>query len=123
MQAPDGPVDPGQRGGRPVVEGGRQRPAHDRPLLERRPADEGDAQPLGQEAGDADEEEDAEDRRVLRLGLRPDAVGRPEVAAADGPQDAGQEGDPGDVGRQRVGLVDLAVEELHARRELVVGLE
>ena len=60
--------------------------------------DEGDPEALGQEPGDTDEEEHAEDDGVLGLRLGPDAVGRPQVAAADGPEDPGQEGDAGQIG-------------------------
>ena len=60
--------------------------------------------------------------RVLGPGLDPDPVGPLDVAADDGPDDADQEQHAGGVADQRVGLVDLAVEELGAARQQVVDL-
>ena len=59
---------------RPAVEQRRERVADERPLLEVGPADERDAQRLGEEAGDRDHEEREQDHRVLGLGLDADAV-------------------------------------------------
>ena len=64
----------------------RERVADDRPLLERRPAHDGDAVGLGEEAGDPEAEEHGEDHRVLGLGLDADAVGPLDVAADDRPR-------------------------------------
>ena len=75
---------------------------------------------LGEEAGDADDEERAEDDRVLGLGLDADAVRALDVAAADRPHDADEEDDAGEVGGERVALVHAAVEELEVVGELVV---
>src|SRR6476620_6014781 len=50
-----------------------QRCADERPLLERRRADQRDAERFGDEPAHADEEECAEDDRVLGLGLDADA--------------------------------------------------
>ena len=82
-----------------------------------------DAQRLGEEAGDRDHEERDEDHRVLGLGLDADAVRALEVAAADRPHDADGEDDAGEVGGERVALVDAAVEELQVVGQLVVELE
>ena len=70
-----------------------------------------------------DHEEGAEDHRVLGLGLDADAVGPLDVAPGERPQDADEEHDAGEVGGERVGLVDAAVEELEVVGELVVDLE
>ena len=75
---------------------------------------------LDEEAGDADDEERAEDDRVFGLGLDADAVRPLHVAADDRPADADQEHDAGDVGAGRVRLVRLAVQELEAVGQLVV---
>ena len=68
-------------------------------------------------------EEHAEDHRVLGLGLDADAVGALDVAADDRPADADDEHEAGGVADERVGAVDVAVEELHPLRQLVVDLE
>jgi hypothetical protein len=60
---------------------------------------------------------------VLRLGLDPDAVRALDVAAADGPRDAGQEHEAGGVAHERERLVGGAVQELEALGDLVVDLE
>ena len=70
-----------------------ERVADERPLLERRPALERDAQAFDEEAGDADDEERAEDHRVFGLGLDADAVRALHVAAHDRPADADEEHD------------------------------
>ena len=46
-----------------------------------------------------------------------------DVAAGDRPHDADDEHDAGEVGGERVALVDAAVEELQVVGELVVDLE
>ena len=73
-----------------------------------------------EEAGDADDEERAEDDRVLGLGLDADAVRALHVAAHDRPHDADEEHDAREVGAGGVRLVRLAVQELEAVGELVV---
>ena len=64
-----------------------------------------------------------EDDGVLGLGLDADAVRPLDVAAADRPHDPGGEDDAAEVGRERVPLVDAAVEELEVVGQLVVDLE
>ena len=90
-----------------VLTSARERVADERPLLERGPADERDAHAFGDEAGDADEEERAEDHRVFGLGLDADAVRPLDVAAHDRPADADEEHDTREVGAERVRLVDV----------------
>ena len=64
----------------------------------------------------ADHEERDEDHRVFGLGLDADAVRALDVAAADRPHDADEEDDAGEVGAERVRLVDVAVQELQGLR-------
>ena len=108
---------------RRAVEQRRERVPDERPLLEVGTTDLGDAQRLGEEAGERDHEERDEDDRVLGLGLDADAVRPFEVAPGDRPDDADGEHDAGEVGRERVALVHAAVEELEVVGELVVELE
>ena len=84
---------------------------------------EGDAEHLGGEPADADEEERPEDERVLGLGLDADAVRPLHVAAQDRPHDAADEHEAGGVTDERVGLVRAALEELEVLGHLVVDLE
>src|SRR5207244_9933391 len=62
----------------------------------------GDAEHLRHEAGHPDDEEDAQDDGVLRLGLDPDPVGALHIAAEERPHDAGQEDDTGQIADERV---------------------
>ena len=78
---------------------------------------------FGEEAGEADDEERAEDHGVFGLGLDADAVRALDVAAHDRPADADEEDDAGEVGAERVRLVRAAVQELQRLRQLVVDLE
>ncbi len=84
---------------------------------------QGDAEHLGGEPGDADDEERAEDDEVLGLALDADAVRPLHVAPGDRPQHAAEEHQPGGVTDEGVRLVGGAVEELPRLRELVVDLE
>ena len=74
-------------------------------------------------AGEPDHQEHAEDDGVLGLGLDADAVRALDVAAADGPGDAGQEHEAGGVAHEGERLVRRAVQELEALGDLVVDLE
>src|SRR5258706_426546 len=82
-----------------------------------------DAQRLGEEPGERDDEERQQDDRVLGLGLDADPVGALEVPPGQRPQDADGEDDAGEVGRERVPLVHAAVQELEVVGELVVELQ
>ena len=96
------------------------------PLLEARVALRRDPERLGEESGDCDHEEHAEDHRVFGPGLDTDAVGAPllgAVSAHDRPDDSDQEDEPGAVAHRCVGPVDVAVKKLCALGELVVDLE
>ena len=60
---------------------------------------------------------------MLGLGLDADAVRALHVAAHDGPHDADQEHQAGEVADEAVGHVGAAVQELQALGQLVVDLE
>ena len=86
-------------------------------------AERRDAEPLGDEAGDADDRERREDHEVLGLGLDADAVRALRVAPHERPRDAGEEHEAEEVGGERVRLVGAAVQELQRVGQLVVDLE
>jgi hypothetical protein len=69
----------------PAVDERRQRVADEAPLLELGRPLRRDPEHLGRVAADADQQEHAEDHRVFRLGLDPDAVRPLHVPPADGP--------------------------------------
>ena len=94
-----------------------QRIADEAEPLEVGPAGEGDPVGLGHEARHGEQEERAEDDRVLGPGLDTDAVGR---SAGRSPHDADEQGEAGGVAHHRVRLVDVAVQELPRFRHLVV---
>ena len=116
-----------QRRRRPAVDERAERIADEAPALEvhvraaRRRL--GDAHRLGDEAGQADRQQHAEDQGVLGAGLDADAVRPLHVAAGDGDQQAADERHAGEVTDEGVGLVRAAVQELEALRQLVVDLE
>src|SRR3989442_15363401 len=98
-------------------------PAHEARPLELGEAVVPDAEGFGEESSQPDDEQRAEDQRILRLGLDADAVGPLDVSPSDGPQQTGYVGQAEDFEGGRVGLVGPTVEELEARRGDVVDLE
>ena len=123
MDTPQPLVPRVQRRGGGGVDECRQRIADERPLLERRPSFERDPHHLGREAGDGEDEEHAEDDRVLGLRLDADAIRTLHVAPSNCPADAGEEQDARRVADRSEPLVHAAVEELRALGHLVVDLE
>ena len=116
-----------ERAGAGAVEQLRQRVADEAPLLEVHVPPVGgllgDAERFGGEPRYADQQEDAEDQRVLGLRLDADAVGPLHVPTHDRPHDAGEEHDAGGIADERVRLVGAPHEDLHALGQLMVDLE
>ena len=110
-------------GGRHAGEQVAQRVADEAPLLEAGLTGLGDAEAFGKEAGDAEHEERGEDERMLGLRLDADAVRALHVAAHDGPHDADEEDETGEIADERIGHVHTAVQELEVFGQLVVDLE
>ena len=105
-----------------VVEQERERVADERPLLEVGTAFDRDTGAFGEEAGDPEAAEGAEDEGVLGAGLDADAVHLDDVAPGDRPPDAGEEQDTTQVAERGVGHVGVAVEELELLGRLVIQL-
>ena len=109
-----------------AVDGLGQRVADDAPLLVVGVAVEGDAERLGAETADTDRKQGAEDHEVLGLVLDADSVWAHRTradTAGQGPQQAHDEDDAGDVAHQGVPLVDATLEELGRFGELMVDLQ
>ena len=109
--------------GRHTVEDLAQRITDEAPLLVAGCLDLGNAKPFGEEAREANREENAKDEGVLGLGLDPDPIWTLYVTAHDRPDDAANEHQSSKIPEHRIGHVHPAMEELGAGGELVVNLE
>src|SRR5258708_5070358 len=105
MHAPQPAVRDLERVTRPRVDETGERVADERPLLDVGLALPRDAGRLHEEAREPDDEERAEDQRILGPRLDADAVGALCVAAGYRPHDADEEHEAGDFGAGRVSLV------------------